>query len=130
MYNDQTVSALSFCGNMAVGHFAVHGDATRRFVSPKNREEDQSECANQESSRSLLWINIAPGTRPALLSPSVAEIDGFCCRRHLLCPRDTDYASVIESDVPAVVQPPRLDSRQAENALLSTVAYTSDDCRR
>jgi hypothetical protein len=38
-------------------------------------------------------------------------------------PRDTDYASVIESDVPVVVQHTRLDSRQAENALLSTIAY-------
>jgi hypothetical protein len=38
-------------------------------------------------------------------------------------PRETDYASVIESDVPIVVQHTRLDSRQAENALLSTVAY-------
>lgn len=38
-------------------------------------------------------------------------------------PRDTDYASVIESDVPIVVQHTRLDSRQAENALLSTVAF-------
>lgn len=38
-------------------------------------------------------------------------------------PRDTDYASVIESDVPIVVQHTRLDSRQAENALITTVAY-------
>lgn len=38
-------------------------------------------------------------------------------------PRDTDYASVIESNVPIVVQHTRLDSRQAENALLTTVAY-------
>ena len=38
-------------------------------------------------------------------------------------PRDTEYASVIESDVPIVVQHTRLDSRQAENALLSTMAY-------
>ena len=38
-------------------------------------------------------------------------------------PRDTDYASVIESDVPIVVQHTRLDSRQAENALLSTTAF-------
>jgi len=41
-------------------------------------------------------------------------------------PRDTDYASVIESDVPIVVQHTRLDSRQAENALLSTIAYGTD----
>jgi hypothetical protein len=38
-------------------------------------------------------------------------------------PRDTDYASVIESDVPIVVQHTRLDSRQTANALLSTIAY-------
>jgi hypothetical protein len=42
-------------------------------------------------------------------------------------PLDTDYASVIESDVPIVVQHTRLDSRQAENALLSTIAYASRD---
>ena len=39
-------------------------------------------------------------------------------------PRDTDFASLFESDVPIVVQHTRLDSRQAENALLSTIAYT------
>lgn len=39
-------------------------------------------------------------------------------------PLGTDYASVIESDVPIVVQHTRLDSRQAENALLSTIAYS------
>jgi hypothetical protein len=38
-------------------------------------------------------------------------------------PRGTDYASVIDCDVPVVVQHTRLDSRQAENALLSTIAY-------
>lgn len=40
-------------------------------------------------------------------------------------PHDTDYASVIESDIPIVIQHTRLDSRQAENALLSTIAYTN-----
>jgi hypothetical protein len=39
-------------------------------------------------------------------------------------PLDTDFASVIESDIPIVVQHTRLDSRQAENALLSTIAYS------
>ncbi len=38
-------------------------------------------------------------------------------------PRDTDYASVFESDVPIIVQHTRLDSRRAEVALLSTIAY-------
>jgi hypothetical protein len=38
-------------------------------------------------------------------------------------PRGTDYASVLESDVPVVVQHTRLDSRQSENALLSTLAF-------
>jgi hypothetical protein len=39
-------------------------------------------------------------------------------------PRDTDYASVFESDVPIIVQHTRLDSRRAELALLSTMAYS------
>ena len=38
-------------------------------------------------------------------------------------PRDTDYASVFESDVPIIVQHTRMDSRHAEIALLSTIAY-------
>jgi hypothetical protein len=41
-------------------------------------------------------------------------------------PRDTSYASVIESNVPVIVQHTRLDSRQAENALLSTIAFPAD----
>ena len=41
-------------------------------------------------------------------------------------PRDTDYSSVIESDVPIVVQHTRLDSRQAALALLSTMAFPDD----
>ncbi|MDT0646524.1 sensory rhodopsin transducer [Zunongwangia sp. F260] len=39
-------------------------------------------------------------------------------------PKDTDYACVIASDIPVVVQHTRLDSRQAENALLTTIAYS------
>jgi hypothetical protein len=38
-------------------------------------------------------------------------------------PRGVDYSSVVESDVPIVVQHTRLDSRQAENALLTTIAF-------
>lgn len=41
-------------------------------------------------------------------------------------PKDTDFASVIESDVPVVAQHTRLDSRQAENALMSTIAFAAD----
>lgn len=41
-------------------------------------------------------------------------------------PTGTDYASVIESNIPVVIQHSRLDSRQAENALLSAVAFGSD----
>jgi hypothetical protein len=40
-------------------------------------------------------------------------------------PKDTDFASIIESNVPIVVQHTRLDSRQAELALLSTITYAS-----
>ena len=41
-------------------------------------------------------------------------------------PRDTDYASVFEADVPIVVQHTLLDSRRAEVSLLSTMAYAAE----
>jgi hypothetical protein len=41
-------------------------------------------------------------------------------------PRDTDYASVIEADLPIVCQHTRLDSRQAELALMTTTPYAAD----
>lgn len=42
-------------------------------------------------------------------------------------PKGTDYASILESDVPVVVQHTRLDSRQAANALISTIAYSQQE---
>lgn len=41
-------------------------------------------------------------------------------------PRGTDYSSVIESDVPIVAQHTRLDSRQAENTIMTTLAFPAD----
>lgn len=38
-------------------------------------------------------------------------------------PKGTDFASVIESDIPIVVQHTRLDSRQEANALMTTTPY-------
>jgi hypothetical protein len=38
-------------------------------------------------------------------------------------PRDTDYASVIEANVPIVVQHTRLDSRNPSVSLLTTMAF-------
>lgn len=38
-------------------------------------------------------------------------------------PRGTSYASVFKSNVPVVIQHTRLDSRQSENALMTTMAY-------
>jgi hypothetical protein len=40
-------------------------------------------------------------------------------------PRGTDYSSVFESDLPIVVQHTRLDSRQSELALMSTMAFAA-----
>lgn len=42
-------------------------------------------------------------------------------------PHNTDYASVIESNVPIVVQHTRLDSRQSALALMTTIAYPDSD---
>jgi hypothetical protein len=39
-------------------------------------------------------------------------------------PLGVDYSSVLEADLPIVVQHTRLDSRQAEEGLLSTIAYS------
>lgn len=41
-------------------------------------------------------------------------------------PRGTPFACVIKSNEPVVCQQTRLDSRQAENALLSTIAHADD----
>ena len=40
-------------------------------------------------------------------------------------PRDTDYASVLRSDVPVVVQHTRLDSRKEALALITTIAFAA-----
>ena len=42
-------------------------------------------------------------------------------------PLDTEYSSVFESDVPVVIQHSRLDSRQSENALMTTIAFHGDE---
>ncbi len=41
-------------------------------------------------------------------------------------PRDTSYASLIESSVPIIVQHTRLDSRNPYISLLSTIAFRLD----
>lgn len=38
-------------------------------------------------------------------------------------PRGIGFSCVIDSDVPVVVQHTRLDSRQAENSIMTTIAY-------
>lgn len=38
-------------------------------------------------------------------------------------PLGTEFSSVLESSVPIVVQHTRLDSRQSENALMTTIAF-------
>ena len=42
-------------------------------------------------------------------------------------PLDTDYSSVFHSDVPVIVQHTRLDSRQSENALMTTIAFAGNE---
>src|SRR5690606_31157731 len=42
-------------------------------------------------------------------------------------PLDVEYASVFISDVPVVIQHSRLDSRQSENALMTTIAYSGNE---
>ena len=42
-------------------------------------------------------------------------------------PRDTEYASVFESDQPVVIQHTRLDSQRTEIRLFSTTAFADGD---
>jgi len=42
-------------------------------------------------------------------------------------PKATNYASTIFSDLPIVVQHTRLDSRQSENALITTMAFAGSE---
>ena len=41
-------------------------------------------------------------------------------------PRNTDYASLLQSNVPVIVQHTRLDARDPHVALLSTIAFPVD----
>jgi hypothetical protein len=41
-------------------------------------------------------------------------------------PTNTNYASVISSNVPIIVQHTRLDTRESANAIFSTVAYSTN----
>ena len=58
--------------------------------------------------------------RPARVTAETAKVAASI-------PKATDYSSVIESDVPIVVQHTRLDTRQSENALITTIAFAADD---
>lgn len=42
-------------------------------------------------------------------------------------PKATEYSSMIESDVPIIVQHTRLDSRQSDNALITTIAFSGNE---
>lgn len=42
-------------------------------------------------------------------------------------PRGIEYASLIESDTPIIVQNTRLDSRQEANAIFSTIAFADTE---
>jgi hypothetical protein len=42
-------------------------------------------------------------------------------------PRGTEFSSIIESNVPIVLQHTRLDSRQSENALISTIGFADTE---
>ncbi|GIP16284.1 hypothetical protein J40TS1_19260 [Paenibacillus montaniterrae] len=60
---------------------------------------------------------VVPGQRTKHIRTSSLERDG----EHI--PTGVPYAIYIESDIPVVVQYSRLDSTQAENALMSTMGY-------
>lgn len=89
------------------------GNSGRLYSS----DEHRSAPADDEP-RNGLVLNIGP-------CDARVEIAVFYTDRG---PANTDFASPIESDVPIVVQhTKRLDSRQAENALPSTIAFAGNE---
>ena len=77
-------------------------------------------CASRSSSPTATRSALTASTVPARRTLHVRFND---LADPAPVPRDTDYSSLIESDVPIVVQHTRLDSRQAALALLSTIAF-------
>ena len=75
-----------------------------------------SQCSSPTVSRSALIASGLPRGAPCICASTISNDPAPI-------PRDTDYSSVFESDVPIIVQHTRLDSRHAEVSLLSTTAY-------
>ena len=105
---------------IAAGHLAETGDETACIL---NATDDDAHVA-----LTVFFPDRDPAgpyalTVPALRTRNVhfSELD-----EPEPIPRDTDYSSLIESDVPVVVQHSRFDSRQSDVALLSTIAYAGD----
>jgi hypothetical protein len=64
--------------------------------------------------------------------PYVVTVPGRRVRHQRLdelVPAGIDYSVVIRADRPIVVQHTRLDSRQAANALMTTIAFPAPDAR-
>jgi hypothetical protein len=60
-----------------------------------------------------------------LFAPTAIKLDGRRVpTRHIS--RDADESSIVDLNAPIVVQHTRLNSRQAENALISTIAFGVD----
>ena len=79
-------------------------EAERRGIADEGTRAERAGVPVPSAART------AAATRPAVVDPAPV-------------PRDTDYASVFVSDQPIVVQHTRLDSRRAEIALMSTMAF-------
>jgi hypothetical protein len=102
--------------------------ADRRFVS---HEAARILNAGGEPAQIKLTVFFA-GRGPAgpyrLTAPAQRTLHLRC---NDLCdpepiPRNTDYASLLESDVPVIAQHTRLDGRDPHIALLSTIAFPVD----
>lgn len=102
------------------------------YVPPGSSGDDpalashESACmlnANPEPARVELTVYFADREPDG---PHLLEIPGRRIRHQRLdelVPAGTDYSVVIQADRPIVVQHTRLDSRQAANALMSTIAF-------
>ncbi|MEO7732297.1 MAG: sensory rhodopsin transducer [Kofleriaceae bacterium] len=83
--------------------------ATRGGRTPTRRAGARRAATRPRQADDAAAPGAARGVQPIAAAPAAPA-----CNR---------YASIIESDRPIVVQHTRLDSRQAENALITTSAF-------
>ncbi|PSQ29217.1 sensory rhodopsin transducer [Halobacteriales archaeon QS_9_68_17] len=108
----------------------IPADSTAPTPEPVSHETVRILDATEDPARVEITVSLSdrdpagPYERP--VDPERTERIQFNDLEDPEIPRGEGFASVVGADVPVVCQHARPDSRQAENALLSTMAFPGD----